>query len=64
MREGGSESEAVMDEIAQYSKYADECRGLAAAAKTSEHKTWLLEMATAWEGVARQTKGELRQQAR
>jgi hypothetical protein len=64
MREGGSESGAVMDEVAQYSKYADECRGLAAAAKTSEHKTQPLEMATAWEGVARQIKSELRQQAR
>jgi hypothetical protein len=64
MREGRSESEAVMDEIAQYSKYADECRGLAAAAKTSKHKTQLLKMATAWEGVARQIKSELRQQAR
>jgi hypothetical protein len=64
MLEGGSESEAVMDDIAQYSKYADECRGLAAAAKTSEHKTQLLEMAAAWETVARQTKGELGQQAR
>jgi hypothetical protein len=64
MLEGGWESEAVMDEVEQYSKYADECRGLAAAAKTSEHKTQLLEMATAWETVARQTKGELRQQAR
>jgi hypothetical protein len=63
MREGGSESEAVMDEIAQYSKYADECRGLAAAAKTSKHKTQLLKMATAWEGVARQIKSELRQPA-
>ena len=53
-----------MDEIAQYSKYADECRGLAAAAKTSEHKTQLLEMATAWETIAKQIKSELRQQAR
>jgi hypothetical protein len=63
MREGGWESE-VMDEITQYSKYADKCRGLAAAAKTSQHKAQLLEMAMAWETVARRTKDELRQQAR
>ena len=62
MPEGGSG--AVMDEVAQYRKYADDCRGLAAKAKNSEHETQLLEMAAAWETVARQTKGELGQQAR
>jgi len=64
MRAGGSEFGAVMDEVAQYGKYAEACRGLAVTAKTSEHKNQLLEMATAWEGVARQKKSELRQQAR
>jgi hypothetical protein len=45
-----------MDEVAQYRKYADDCRGLAAKVKISEHKTQLLEMAAAWETVARQQK--------
>jgi hypothetical protein len=43
MREGGSESEAVMDEIAQYGKYADECRGLAAAAKNLQPQNAAIE---------------------
>ena len=43
-----------MDEVAQYNEYADECRGLAATAKNPEHKKQLLEMATAWDTVARQ----------
>ena len=49
---------AVMDEVAQYRKYADECRGLAATAKNPEHKKQLLEMAAAWETVARQQKSD------
>jgi hypothetical protein len=48
-----------MDEVAQYKEYADECRGLAATAKKPEHKKQLLEMATAWDTVARQKKCEL-----
>ena len=48
-----------MDEIAQYRKYTDEYRGLAATAKNPEHQKLLLEMATAWETVARQKKSEL-----
>ena len=47
---------AVMDEVAQYREYAGECRGLAAAAKNPEHKKHLLEMAAAWDTVARQQK--------
>ena len=50
---------AVVDEVAQYKKYADECRGLAATAKNPEHKKQLLEMAAAWDTVARQKKCEL-----
>ena len=48
-----------MDEIAQYRKYTDECRDLAATAKNPEHKEQLLEMATAWETVARLHNSEL-----
>jgi hypothetical protein len=48
-----------MDEIAQYRKYTDECRGLAATAKNPERKRQLLEMAGAWETVARQQKSGL-----
>jgi hypothetical protein len=61
MPEGGSG--AVMDEVAQYRKYADDCRGLAAKAKNSEHETQLLEMAAAWETVARQEKSGLAKMA-
>jgi hypothetical protein len=57
MREG--DSGAVMDEVAQYRKYADECRGLAATATKPEQKKQLLEMAVAWETVARQQKSGL-----
>jgi hypothetical protein len=49
-------SAAVMDEVAQYREYAGDCRGLAAAAKKPEHKKHLLEMAAAWDTVARQQK--------
>ena len=48
-----------MDEVAQYKEYADECRGLAATAKKPEHKKQLLEMARAWDTVARLKKCEL-----
>jgi len=48
-----------MDEIAQYRKYTDECRGLAATAKNPAHQKQLLEMATAWATVARQQNSEL-----
>ena len=48
-----------MDEIAQYRKYGDECRGLAATAKNPEQQKQLLEMAMAWETVAGQKKSEL-----
>ena len=48
-----------MDEIAQYGKYTEECRGLAATAKNPEHKEQLLEMAMAWETVARQHNSKL-----
>jgi hypothetical protein len=48
-----------MDEVAQYRKYAEDCRGLAAKVKISEHKTQLLEMAAAWDTVARQHKSGL-----
>jgi hypothetical protein len=48
-----------MDEIAQYRKYTDECRGLATTAINPEHKKQLLEMAGAWETVARQQKSGL-----
>jgi hypothetical protein len=48
-----------MDDIAQYRKYTDECRDLAATAINPEHKEQLLEMATAWETVARQQNSEL-----
>jgi hypothetical protein len=56
MLEGDQRRElgTVMDEIAQYRTYADECRGLAATAKRPEHKTQLLEMAAAWDTVVRQ----------
>jgi hypothetical protein len=57
MREGGSA--AVMDEVGQYRTYADECRGWAATAKSPEHKKQLLEMAAAWDTVARQQNSEL-----
>jgi hypothetical protein len=50
---------AVMDAVAQYRKYADECRGWAATAKYPEHKKQLLEMAAAWDTVVRQQKSEL-----
>jgi hypothetical protein len=43
----------------QYKEYADEFRGLAATAKKPEQKKQLLEMATAWDAVARQKKCEL-----
>jgi hypothetical protein len=56
MLEGGST--AVMDEVAPYRKYADECRGLSATTKDPEHKKQLLEMAAAWDTVARQQKSE------
>jgi hypothetical protein len=46
-----------MDEIAQYRKYTDERRGLAATAKNPERKKQLLEMAGAW-GNRRQTAKE------
>jgi hypothetical protein len=48
-----------MDDIAQYRKYTDECRDLAATAENPEHKRQLLEMATAWETVVRQQNSEL-----
>jgi pyruvate-formate lyase len=48
-----------MDEVAQYRKYADECRALAATAKNAEHKKQLLEMAAAWDTVVRQKKSRL-----
>jgi hypothetical protein len=48
-----------MDEVAQYRDYADKCRGLAATANNPEHKTQLLEMAVAWETVARQQNSGL-----
>jgi len=48
-----------MDDIAQYRKYTDECRDLAATVKNPEHKEQLLEMATAWEMVVRQQNSEL-----
>jgi hypothetical protein len=57
MREG--EFGAAMDEVAQYRKYADECRGLAAMAENPEHKKQLGEMAAAWDTVAKQQKSEL-----
>jgi hypothetical protein len=47
-----------MDEVAQYSKYADECRDWAATAKSPERKKQFLEMAAAWDSVARQQKSE------
>ena len=50
---------ADMDDIAQYRKYTDECRDLAATAENPEHKRQLLEMATAWETVVRQQNNEL-----
>jgi hypothetical protein len=50
---------AVMDEVAQYRKYADECRGLAATAKKLEQKKQLPEMAAAWDTVARRQKSGL-----
>jgi hypothetical protein len=58
MLEGDRRQEfaAVMDEVAQYREYAGECRGLAAAAKNPEYKKQLLEMAAAWDTVARQQK--------
>jgi hypothetical protein len=48
-----------MDEIAQYRRYTDECRGLATTAKNPERKRQLLEMAGAWETVARQQNSGL-----
>jgi hypothetical protein len=48
-----------MDEVAQYRKYADGCRGLAATAENPEHEKQLLEMAAAWDTVARQQKSAL-----
>jgi len=48
-----------MDEIAQYREYAETCGGLAATAKNPEHKQQLMEMAVAWDTVARQKAGEL-----
>jgi hypothetical protein len=45
-----------VDGVAQYRKYADECRGWAATAKNPEHKQQLLEMAKAWDTVAGQKK--------
>ena len=48
-----------MDEIAQYKKYTDGCRSLAATAKNPEHKEQLLEMAVAWDTVVRQKASEL-----
>jgi hypothetical protein len=48
-----------MDDIAQYRKYTDECRDLAATAENPEHKRQLLEMAMAWETVARLQDSEL-----
>jgi hypothetical protein len=61
MLEGGSTARmgAIVDGIAQYRKYADECRGWAATAKNPKHKQQLLEMATAWDTVARQKKSGL-----
>jgi len=58
MLEGGSTArvEAIVNKAAQYRKYADECRGWAATAKNPEHKQQLLEMAAAWDSVARQQK--------
>jgi hypothetical protein len=48
-----------MDDIAQYRKYTDECRDLAATAENPEYKRQLLEMATAWQTVVRQQNSEL-----
>ena len=48
-----------MDKIAQYRKYADECQSWAATTTNPEHKKQLLEMAAAWDAVARQQKSEL-----
>jgi len=61
MREGDGRRElaVVMDEIAQYREYAETCGGLAATAKNPEHKEQLMEMAVAWDTVARQKAGEL-----
>ena len=61
MLEGGSTARigAVVDKIAQFRKYADECQSWAATAKNPEHKKQLLEMAAAWDAVARQQKPEL-----
>ena len=57
--DGRRELAVVMDEIAQYREYAETCGGLAATAKNPEHKEQLMEMAVAWDTVARQKAGEL-----
>jgi hypothetical protein len=48
-----------VDAVAQYLKYADGCRDLAATAENPEHEKQLLEMAAAWDTVARRQKSEL-----
>jgi hypothetical protein len=60
MLEGGSTARigAVVDKIAQYRKYADECQSWAATTKNPEHKKQLLEMAAAWDAVAGQQMSE------
>ena len=55
----GRELAAVMDEIAQYREYAETCGGLAVTAKNPEHKQQLLEIAVAWDTVARRKASEL-----
>jgi hypothetical protein len=58
MLEGGSTArvDAIVNKVAQFRKYAAECRGWAATAKNPKHKQQLLEMAAAWDSVARQQK--------
>jgi len=50
---------AVMVEVMQYKKYADECRGWAATTKNPKHKEQLLKMAAAWETIARPQESAL-----
>jgi hypothetical protein len=55
----GSLGGTVVRRVSQYEEFADECRLLAAAMKSPEHKRMLQEMAAAWDKVASERRQAL-----
>jgi hypothetical protein len=53
-----------MKKASDYQDHAAECRRLAAGTANAEHKTALIEMAEAWDTLARDRIGHLRRQER